>query len=273
MTVEAATQTIRVTMKKYVLQSILDRAFSVASRASAAQVLQNVKMEVDGGYVTVIGSDAEITMVVRTQQVDIGGTGVALIPPKIHDIVKLCPDMEITLDLDPLNAQASITCGTAFWQVKIEQDEYPDIDARHEPIITVPKDILNRRIAQVRPAIQTENIRAMFQFVQVKDQKIRGTDGSRLHQADFPYAFEAQFPARAIAEIVRRLRGMALDDVEIGETERHYSFKFDDDLLIATKHTIEYPDVVWTPTSTSTGRLSSTSSGAWQSQPMATPTS
>jgi hypothetical protein len=36
---------------------------------------------------------------------------------------------------------------------------------------------------------------------------------------------------------------MALDEVEYGETERQFTFVFDEDLLIAAKHITEYPDV------------------------------
>jgi len=225
--------------------ALLDRAFAVASKTAAAPVLQNVWLEAyssdDAPTVKVTGSDSEITMVVQSNQVLIEEEGNALLPSKVHDIVKLCPDSEITIETD--EKAATITCLAAFWEIRLESDTYPDIETDHVPVCEIPKDSLQAAITRCRGAISSDAIRAMFLFIQVTGEKMRATDGNRFHQVDFPFPMEAQIPARGVAEILRRLRAMSMENVEIGETDRHYTFKLDEDMLIVTKHTTEYPDV------------------------------
>ena len=119
--------------------------------------------------------------------------------------------------------------------------EYPTFEFS-EPI-KVPKDAFQEALRKVSSAIVMDSVRPMFMFVRFHDGKLIATDGSRLHQADFPYGVEALVPSRAITELNRRLRSVSSDHFLMEQTGNQFIFGLDGDCLIAAKHVDAYPDV------------------------------
>lgn len=234
---------MRVTIRKQYLQSLLERAFAVAAKTSSAPVLQSVQLSAGSTFgLQAVGGDGEITMVARTTQVDVAEDGEALMGSKLLDIVRAAPDTDIVLAVDP-DGSAAITAGEAHWQLRLERDDYPPVGESHQASWRIKKDELLTALNACRPAIEADAVRVMFQFVQLTGTVMRATDGSRLHQVEFAAPSLALWPGRAVSEIIRRARTMVLDEIEAGETERAYTFKIDEGLLIATKYATEYPDV------------------------------
>ena len=231
---------MNIKVSKSTLLGALDKAFSVTSRSAALPVLQAVKMIVEDGSMVLIGSDNELVVRVRVDQLDILEEGEGLFPSRFHEIVKLCPDSDIRIESN--EEVAIIQCDNARWDIHLEMDEYPELDLSHEPKATVPKSDLVAALNACKDVLASARIRPAYHFVQLSSEYARATDGARLHQVNFTL-FDALLPARALGEITRRCRSMAVDEVEVGETERHLSFKFDDDLLFVTKQVTEYPDI------------------------------
>ena len=227
--------------KKFVMQAAFDKAFGIAAKGGTNIALQHVSATVDDHRMKMIGSDGELSIIVSCDQLDINEPGDVLFSSSIHDIIKLCADTDIHIYTN--ETSIFVECAEAFFEIRKEYLEYPYIDDAHENTIEVPKEALQNAIQKCRPAITSDSIRQSFTFIQVKDSKMRATDGSKCHQVSFPYPVEALIPQRAIADILRRIRTMAMENVSIGNTDHSETFKFDNDLLIITKHTVDYPDV------------------------------
>ena len=239
---------MQVRAKKFVLLAAMDRTFGVTSKSEALPVLQAVKVTAESGSLSMVGSDTELTMVSTVHQVEVLEPGEALFPPRAHDIIKACPDAEITVTVK--ENVATIECEAATWTILLERDEYPELSLEHTPLVRVPKDGLASALRATMAAINSDAIRENFQFIQTlapsddSPSVMRATDGNKLlHNITDFELFNALIPSRAITEINRRLRAMALDEVEIGSNDRTMTFKFDKDVLIVTKQTVEYPDV------------------------------
>lgn len=234
--------------RKYSWLNVLDKAFSVTSRSAAVPVLENVLVEERDSQARFVGSDGELTVVSFSDQLEFSGDGYMLLPPKVHDIVKLCPDAEIRIQLR--NQYIIVECGSARWELSVTSDEYPaypDPSAFGTDPLMIPKDKFQEALRRVSPAIVTDNVRPMFMFVELSGGKMRATDGSRLHQVDFAgfseLDVEALIPSRAINELSRRLKSISIDEIMYGETENQYLFGLGDTVLIAAKYVNEYPNV------------------------------
>jgi len=191
--------------------------------------------------VSLIGSDGELTMVSKIEQADIVTPGSTLLPSKIHDIVRLCSDGDVSISA--VKGFISVKSGEASWDIRGEVDEYPEIPEPEGEEITIPKTALLEGLNRCKPAIDSHNIRAMFAYIQVKDGRMRATDGNKFHQVDFASEANILMSSRLVVELVRRLRSMALDEVIFSESDQNYFFKCDSDTIISTRTTVEYPDV------------------------------
>ena len=233
---------MKITALKYHFQTGLEKAFSVVNKATPHNAFLYVLMTAQAGEVRFVGSDGAITLVSVTQDMTVEEDGRALIPSKVHDYVKLCPDTEITLLTEEGTVHVSYE-GSRL-DCPVESLEYPDEYQRPQEWHTVPKGELQVALARCRPAIASEGLQAMFSFVQVGHDVMRATDGFKLHQVAFPYPLEGLLPSRAVPEIMRRIRAMTAQEVSIGQDAQHYYFEFDaGDLLVITKHVVSYPDV------------------------------
>ena len=232
---------MRLIAKKFIIQSLLDKSFAVAPRSGPTAAFQQVKVEAENGQVSVTGSDGEISLIARTTQVDIEEEGEVLFPSKVHDIIKLCADEDITLWTD--EGIIKVESEGAHWEVVCENIEYPDIMEDADDSVQISKELMLQSLNRCRPAIDSDNIRASFAFVQISDGYMRATDGNKFGQMEFPADLELLIPSRALQEIIRLLRGMALEDVGVGQNPRCHIFNFDHDTLIVSKHIVDYPDV------------------------------
>jgi DNA polymerase III sliding clamp (beta) subunit (PCNA family) len=232
---------MRLVSKKYILQSLLDKTFGLAPRSGPNISLRQVKLVCDENSLTALGSDGELSLVSVTPQVDVQETGVVLIPARVHDIIKACPDEDVTFS--STESHIEIDAGGAHWTIVIEQQEYPEIDEESDQEIEVSKDILLKSLTRCRPAVDSESIRASYAFIQIKDGHMRATDGNKFHQIAFPYDADILLPSRAVGEVIKLSRSMALENVTIGQNDRCYVMRFDYDTLIISKHNVEYPDV------------------------------
>lgn len=228
-------------IKKFNFQSALDRSFGVASKVGTSPVLQQVFASVSEDKLSLMGSDGELSIIVQVKEAEIKEAGNLLIPPSIYDIVKSCRDTDI--ELQTTDAMIHIACADTRWEVRREDMQYPAISEEHINVVEIPKDVLQAAFIRCRLAIASSTLRSDFAFIQVDQRRMRATDGSKLHQVDFPYALEGLIPSRAIAEVLRRIKGMAMNHVGVGQNKRCFTFQIDDDLIIATKHIVSYPDV------------------------------
>ena len=232
---------MEIVIKKLVLQSALDKAFAVAAKSSTNPALLHVLAEVSADNLKLIGSDGELSIVTSCDQLTVVEPGTVLLGPSVHDIIKLCDVADIHIRAD--ERTIFIDCAEAHFEVMREMLDYPRVNEAHHSPVIVPKDVLQSAIQKCRPAIASETMRQMYAFLQIKDGKILATDGSKCHETSFDYPIDALIPSRAIVDILRRIRSTALDTVSVGHTAHTYTFRFDSDLLIATRHNVDYPDV------------------------------
>lgn len=233
---------MKITARKYYFQTGLDKAFSVVNKATPHNAFLYVFVTAREGEVRFVGSDGSLTLVSVTQDITVEEEGSGLVPVKVHDYIKLCPDIELTLTVE--EEAVHVTYEGSRLDCPIESLEYPDDYQRPEEWHMVPKGELQAALARCRPAIASESLQAVFSFVQVGKQVMRATDGFKLHQVAFPYPIEALLPSRAVPEILRRIRAMTGNEVSAGQDKGHYYFEFDaGDLLVITKHVTSYPDI------------------------------
>ena len=233
---------MKFTAKKLVLQSLFNKAFSVAPKTGLFEVYQNVRLSCND-RLEFFSVDGQIALKGWTDELSIEEMGVVNVPPDIREIVKLCADSDITFKSD--EDSIYIDCENAHWGIKQDLSEFPDvIMIPTSDFIDIPKDFLGASIARCRPAINSDTVQDMFNYIHIKDGRMQASDGSKLHQVSFPHpVMDGLLPARAIPDILRRIKSTASDVVSVNQDNRMYIFKFDRDTLFVLKHVTEYPDV------------------------------
>jgi DNA polymerase-3 subunit beta len=238
-------QVMQFTIKKFVLQVLLDKAITVVPTRDVMPVLKCFQFHLEPKRLTVIASDCEITLIASTPMVSVTWPGVAVFPArKLLDIVKSAEDADVQIKVT--GRIAHIVIGRASWQLKLQGgDDYPAMPVISEAQFTsVDRDDLKDAIARVRYAASRDPNRANLNIIDIRDGKLTASDGSRIQQirvADFPISL--RIPISAVDDLLRLLRFGDLETVHVGQSEDQLIFRLGSDVLIVNKFRAKFPDM------------------------------
>lgn len=237
--------TLAFTIRKFLLQVILERCAAVVPTREPMPVLKCVQFTLSAEGLRAVASDTDLSIISRTPLVTVAHPGVAVFPArKMLEIVKEAPDGNV--DIRVRNTVASITIGRATWDLILEPGyDFPAISEIAEGTYsTIPRTDLLAALKAVRYAASKDTNRSSLMMIELRGGKLTACDGGRLQQVrlgDLPFAFP--IPISAVDILVKLLGQSALDDVAIGETAHHLIFKLGDDVFRVSKLMAAVPDI------------------------------
>ena len=232
---------MRITGSKSSMQMVFDSAFALVGKGVMPSLAYAYLMVTeDSSYL--VGSNGGITTVVSLDSVSIEDPTPCLFPPIIQRTVRLC-DSGLDVVLDCTDDLIKVTCGDFSQTVRTELLEYPEISWATDTDFSIPKEELEASLRRVQPAIQSASVRPLLNFIQITDNHMQACDGSKMMRVPFPYGNDMLIPGDAVSEILKRIRAMSMETVQIGENDAAIVILFDNDRLIMPKSVDSFPDL------------------------------
>ena len=236
---------MRLIAKKLVLQAMSEKVGFVLSSGKEIQpVLTNFHFEAAEGSLRMIATDLDLSVLANTELVNVSEPGNAIIPAKkFLDIVKEAGDGDIEILVE--NDKAKISTPATRWEIQLMSEQYPAI-----PSITdiawsnVQANLFCNALKKVRLAVADEgDPRPELTLVKCGKAGVLATDGGRLHLAKLEVPQEMELRVSAVNDLIKLMRPMAEGPVELSQTDSHYLFKIGNDIFIAAKMQVSFPDV------------------------------
>lgn len=232
-------------IKKFVLQALLEKAFTVIPARDVMPVLKCFQFQLEPGRLRVIASDTVTSLIASTPMVTVSATGVNVFPArKLLDIVKSAGGEEVDIRVEGTTAHIKI--GRAGWTLKLlSGSDYPPMPYIAEAEYTTigREDFLNALLA-VRYAASRDPNRASLNIIDITDGKLTACDGARIQQiciSDFP--INLRIPISAVDDLQRLLKISELDTVDVGQSEHKLIFRFAQDVYTVSKLRAAFPDM------------------------------
>lgn len=232
-------------IKKFVLQTLLEKAFTVIPSRDVMPVLKCFQFHLEPTRLRVVASDTVTSLIASTPMVTAVATGVNVFPArKLLDIIKSAGDDDVSIRVD--GATATVTIGRARWTLKLlSGSDYPPMPSIEEAeYIRVGREDFLRALVAVRYAASRDPNRASLNIIDITDGKLTACDGARIQQiriSDFP--INLRIPISAVDDVQRLLKISELDLVEVGQSEHKLIFRFGRDVYIVSKLRAAFPDM------------------------------
>ncbi|MCY7355414.1 MAG: DNA polymerase III subunit beta [Lysobacter sp.] len=229
---------MRFSLQREVFLKPLAQVVNVVERRQTLPVLANLLVQVQGGQLSLTGTDLEVEMVARSA-VDDAQDGETTIPArKLFEIVRALPDgskVTVTQTGDKVIVQAG---RSRFTLASLPANDFPSIDeVEATERVDVPEAALKELIERTAFAMAQQDVRYYLNglLFDLRDKSLRcvATDGHRLAMCEAPLETGAQtkrqiiVPRKGVQELQRLLEGGDRNlELEVGRN--HIRVKRDD---------------------------------------------
>lgn len=234
------------TIKKFVLQALLDKAITVVPTRDVMPVLKCFQFQLDPQRLRVIATDLEMSLIASTPLVSVTWPGTAVFPAKkLLEIVKSAEGGG-DVDIKVTGTTATIRIGRAMWTLQLQGGyDYPAMPAITDAeLVTVSLADFQAAIHAVRYAASRDPSRANLNIIDISDGKLTACDGSRIQQiriSDFP--INLRIPISAVDDLLRLLKITDLETIQVGQSETKLIFRLGHDIFIVSKLYAQFPDM------------------------------
>jgi DNA polymerase-3 subunit beta len=240
-----AGERLRITIRRHVLQLLLDKAATVVPTHDVRPVLKNFLIQVDIDRLRVIATDLELSMIATTPLVTVHTPGICVLPAKkMTAIIREASGDDVALAV--IGTTAHITIGRASWSLKLAGgDDYPPMPPVADIAFTsVERSALLGALSAVKYAASRDPNRASLNMVDIKNGRLIATDGSRFQQALLAwFPVDLRIPIAAVDDLLRLLKLSELELVDVGQSDNHLIFRFATDVFIVNKLVAQFPDM------------------------------
>ncbi len=233
------------TIKKFVLQVLLEKAITVVPTRDVMPVLKCFQFQLDPQRLRVVASDLEMSLIASTPMVSVAWPGVAVFPAKkLLEVVKTAEDADVAIKVT--NTTARIQIGRASWTLMLPGGhDYPAMPAITEAeFVSVSRRTFLAALHAVRYAASRDPNRANLNIIDIADSKLTASDGSRIQQIRIPdLPVKLRIPISAVDDLLRLLKISELEAIDIGQSPSHLIFRFGGDVFIVNKFFAQFPDM------------------------------
>ncbi|KGM56747.1 DNA polymerase III subunit beta [Lysobacter arseniciresistens ZS79] len=229
---------MRFSLQREVFLKPLAQVVNVVERRQTLPVLANLLVQVNGGELSLTGTDLEVEMVSRIA-VDDAEDGETTIPArKLFDIVRALPDgsrVSISQSADKVTVQAG---RSRFTLASLPANDFPSIDeVEATERVRVAEATLKELIERTAFAMAQQDVRYYLNglLFDLREDSLRcvATDGHRLALCEAEYEGSAQtkrqiiVPRKGVTELQRLLEG-GDRELELEMGRGHIRVKRDD---------------------------------------------
>jgi DNA polymerase-3 subunit beta len=236
---------LRLSTKKFSLQTLLEKAIAIVPTKDIMPVLKNFYVDAKAGSIRIAATDLELSLVVTTDMVAVQVPGVAVFPAKrLLEIVKEAEEGDLLLEVK--DGTAHIQIGRTRWSIKLmDGSDYPSLPTLSKiKFHFIDRSKFLAAISSVRYAAATDTVRPSLMMISILSGRMRAADGVRFQQVvleDFP--LDIQIPINAVDDLVKILKTTETEQIEVGETDSTIIFRVAADVFVAQKLMADFPNV------------------------------
>lgn len=236
--------------KKFVLQSLLQKAMAVLPKTDLVQVLTNFQIEVTAGKepsLRVAATDLDLWALAATNLVTATEGGTITLPgTKLAEIAESAEDGDLVVEAR--NGMATITVSRTKWELRLaDGSEYPSFpDLNGTEFHAIERAPFVSALQSVAKAATKEATRQNLAMVDIHGGQVRAADGVRYHQVrmdGWPKGFDTHIPIGAVDVLVKMLRSTEAPTFQLGDTGVQVVFLIGPDVYVASKLVVEFPAV------------------------------
>lgn len=239
------TRTLRFTIRRFVLQILLDKANTVVPTRDVMPVLKNFFIDVSPDGLRVVATDMERWLIATSKMVTVEQPGTAVLPARrMLDIVRTASDGDVHISI--ANFIATVRIGPTQWQLKLQTGEdYPALPQFSDTVFaTVNRLDFAGALAAVRYAVSKDANRGNLMMIDIRAGKMTACDGSRFQQARTDtLPFDLRVPIGAVDDLLRLLKAIDTDTIAVGDSLNHLIFKLGTDVFMVNKLVAQFPDM------------------------------
>ena len=188
----------------------------VASTRSAVQALSGVQLQAAQDGAELRATDMEVGLRVPLGQGAVARDGTVVLPARLLlDVVRALPGERVTLEHRPSEQDVEVVSGSATFHIRtLRADDFPPFpEAAGDAVVSVPAGAFVDTVTRVQRSASRDETRPILTGILVtasgQDLRMVATDSYRLSvketrlESALDGSFEANVPARALAELAR----------------------------------------------------------------------
>lgn len=198
-------------------------------------------------YATLTSTDGDMILTLQVDGISVRLPGAVRLPgKKLSDILKLCPEDEVAIEVVGLSA--TVRSGRALWTVRLAPESPLSALSGMDGVQTHPLSrlALLRALTVARRAASSSSARASLMQLSVRSGSIIGVDGARVHLQhvpELPLDMDTSIPLRSAEEMIRLLQGSDIQTVEFGSSNTHVVLRVADHSLVTQRLIVPFPDI------------------------------
>jgi DNA polymerase III subunit beta len=235
---------MKLTLTTAELLAQLQTVTRVASTRSAVQALTGVMIAVESSsHVELQATDMEIGLRVPLKA-EVMRSGSTVLPARLLlDVARALPAEKLTLELRSAEQDVELVCGAATFHLRtLRTEDFPKLPGPSlETRMTLPADAFVQTVSRVARSASRDETRPVLTgiLMSASGQELRmvATDSYRLSvketvlQSPLQGSFQANVPARALAELVRIAQQLASDSLAVSVGQSQVVFELADVVL------------------------------------------
>lgn len=242
-----SSEDVEFTIKRFVLMGLCEKAVPVISSGEDG-ILRCFLVNLAPGSITLTGSDLELVVQAHSTAVATEDTATLAIPAKrLRDMLKEAPEGDVTVSAT--GSKATVTAGNISWDVRL--GNAADFTLPHQvdesSLQAVKREDFLTALRVVRHAICRDGGRPPLMMVDITDNSMTASDGSRLQRYLLDFPVDMKIPAAAVPHLVRMLSASEAAEVSVDEQEGYLVFQVgitgSQTTFIARKTMARFPDM------------------------------
>jgi DNA polymerase-3 subunit beta len=176
-------------IQKNILLLGIQKTLGIVEKKTTMPILNNILIRSEGGKITIIATDREITLVANYDAEILSDGDVTVSAKKLYEMIREMPESVIHIVKNEANS-LTVSCQKVVYKINgMAADEFPSIvDDGDVPLFMIDGKLLNSLITKVLFAIGTDETRrnltgGMFEIDREEEKYILrmvGTDGHRM---------------------------------------------------------------------------------------------
>lgn len=228
-------------VEKHQLQEAISNVQKAVTGKSTMPILQGILIVVENSYITLIGSDKDLTIETKIECTTLESGRIVVNSRLFGDIIRKLPNAEIEISSNENNT-ISIKClKSNATLVHMNADEYPTLPEIHEEtVFEISQKVIKHMIKGTIFAIAQDETRPIFTGVlfEVKDNTLSlvAMDGYRVairrEQIDSSLTINKIIPGKTLNEVSKILEDKD-DSIKISFTSNHILFNIGNTKVIS----------------------------------------
>jgi DNA polymerase-3 subunit beta len=231
------------TIKRFVFQGLCEKAAPVISSGDTG-IMRCFLVDVSPQSITVTGSDIELVIQASSTAVSSTESMTLALPAKrLLDMIKNAPEGDVTVTAE--GAFATVAVGGVSWKLRLENAADFTLPAKvdESALEAANREGFLAALKVVKHAISRDGGRPPLMMVDVMDNSVTASDGSRLQRVMLEFPADMKIPAAAVDHLIRIMNASEAKEILAAEQEGDLVFRVGSATFMTRKTQARFPDM------------------------------